>query len=98
MMAPPILMLDEPTASLDVRSARAFLARLREWAAECGTTLLVVTHRPDDVLELEAEAAVLLGGHLYGPYALEAWRSGEVAPAVHEFLGSLVHADDGAVS
>lgn len=43
---PRALVLDEPTASLDIRHEMAILELLREWA-EGGMTVLVVTHGLD---------------------------------------------------
>ncbi|AMR39266.1 ATP-binding protein [Pluralibacter gergoviae] len=40
---PNIVLLDEPTASLDEHTEKAFLARLENWLA--GRTLIVATHR-----------------------------------------------------
>jgi ABC-2 type transport system ATP-binding protein len=40
---PDLLVLDEPTAAMDVESRQAFWAAMREWAAE-GRTVLFATH------------------------------------------------------
>lgn len=40
---PPILVMDEPTSSMDNNTENALLERLKAWAA--GKTLLVATHR-----------------------------------------------------
>jgi len=56
---PPIVMADEPTASLDSKSGYAVISLLRRLAKEDGTTVLIVTHDPriqdvaDDVAYLE---------------------------------------------
>lgn len=44
LLAPPILMADEPTASLDAGMADAVAALLFELAGELAATLIVVTH------------------------------------------------------
>ena len=44
MMSPKLLIVDEPTASLDDNSADIVIALLLEIAAETGATLLVATH------------------------------------------------------
>lgn len=60
---PPVLLLDEPTASLD-RAGRGFLAhRLARLAGE-GRTVLVSTHARDDVLEAVHRTLVLEEGRL----------------------------------
>jgi len=45
--APAILVLDEPTANLDVAGATALFARLRVLREECRTTIVLVEHRAD---------------------------------------------------
>lgn len=60
---PELLLLDEPTAAMDVRSRRAFWAQARA-AADHGATILFATH---DLAEAEAVAGrvlVLAGGRL----------------------------------
>ena len=46
-----LLMLDEPTASLDANARAALVARLQE-LKEQGTAMIGVFHHPDDVLHL----------------------------------------------
>ncbi|MEL6921861.1 MAG: ATP-binding cassette domain-containing protein [Pseudomonadota bacterium] len=46
-----LLMLDEPTASLDATARAALVARLQELKA-AGTAMIGVFHHPDDVLHL----------------------------------------------
>ena len=58
---PRILLLDEPTSSMDAQSELAFLRQLRAACGDC--TLVVVTHRPA-VLELVQRIAVLDHGRL----------------------------------
>jgi putative ABC transport system ATP-binding protein len=43
---PPVVLADEPTASLDARNAEAVLELLLGLCAQHGATLLVVTHNP----------------------------------------------------
>ena len=45
---PPVLLLDEPTRSLDVEATLAFRARLVSLAREHGVTTLIATHDVDD--------------------------------------------------
>lgn len=58
--SPRALLLDEPTAGLDLVAARRFLSALRR-LARSGTTLLLVTHHIEEVLP-EIERVVLLRG------------------------------------
>jgi len=65
---PRILLMDEPTSSMDAQSEVAFLRQLREAASDC--TLIVVTHRPA-VLEMVQRIVVIDAGRVVmdGPKA-----------------------------
>ena len=54
--APNILVLDEPTASMDTSTEKIVLGRLKAWAKE--RTLVVVTHR-NTILELVDRVIVM---------------------------------------
>ena len=56
---PQILLMDEPTSSMDAQSEVAFLRQLKEASGRC--TLVMVTHRPA-VLELVQRIVVVDGG------------------------------------
>lgn len=58
---PQILLMDEPTSSMDAQSEIAFLRQLRDAAGQC--TLVMVTHRPA-VLELVSRVMVVDNGRL----------------------------------
>lgn len=58
---PQILLMDEPTSSMDAQSEMAFLRQLRDAAGTA--TLVVVTHRPA-VLELVQRIVVVDGGRV----------------------------------
>ena len=58
---PQILLMDEPTSSMDAQSEVAFLRQLKEASGHC--TLLMVTHRPA-VLELVQRVVVIDGGRV----------------------------------
>lgn len=55
---PRALLLDEPTAGLDVATRRRFLDTLRQLASQ-GTTLLLVTHHIEEIIP-EIDRVVLL--------------------------------------
>ena len=65
---PKILLMDEPTSSMDAQSELAFLRQLHESARGC--TLIMVTHRPA-VLELVQRIVVIDAGKVVmdGPKA-----------------------------
>ena len=66
--APRVLLMDEPTSSMDAQSEMAFLRQLKEAAKGC--TLIMVTHRPA-VLELVQRIVVVDAGRVVmdGPKA-----------------------------
>ena len=76
---PPILLLDEPTASMDHSSEDAIKRRLGEFSHN--KTLLIVTHRTS-LLDLVDRVVVLDGGRIVadGPKAqvVEALRQGRI--------------------
>jgi cobalt/nickel transport system ATP-binding protein len=57
---PTVLLLDEPTASLDGRARRAVLRAMQSTAS----TLLFATHDLDAALELDARVVLLKDGQL----------------------------------
>lgn len=79
---PPILLLDEPTGSMDHSSEEGIKQRLREFAK--GKTMLVITHRTS-LLELVDRIIVIDAGKIVadGPKAqvVEALRQGRIGKA-----------------
>jgi iron complex transport system ATP-binding protein len=67
----PLLLLDEPTAALDLRHQRDILALLRRLGRECGTTMVIVLHDLEQAAWVADRVAVLHRGRLYdtGPPA-----------------------------
>ena len=82
MLDPPILVLDEPTSSMDNSSEEILRNRLAEWNRN--KTLLLITHRAA-MLSLVDRLIVLDGGKIVadGPKeaVIEALRKGRVGPA-----------------
>lgn len=61
---PQVLLMDEPTSSMDAQSELLFLRQLREALGQAGgCTLVVVTHRPA-VLELVSRITVVDNGKI----------------------------------
>ena len=63
-MEPEILVLDEPTAGLDPRGREELLSQIRRYAAENGTTVLLVSHSMEDVAQAANKVLVMNGGHV----------------------------------
>ena len=61
---PAILLLDEPAAALDPASRASFLADVELVLGDRATTLVHVSHRPEEALRLADRVAVLVEGHL----------------------------------
>ena len=60
---PPLLVLDEPTANLDIRAREDFLALLHELKTG-GKTLLFSSHRLEEVTALADRVLLLEAGRL----------------------------------
>lgn len=60
---PPILVLDEPTASLDIRSREEFLILLRKLKQD-GKTMIFSSHHLEEVTALADRVLLLEGGRL----------------------------------
>ncbi|MBC8525192.1 MAG: ATP-binding cassette domain-containing protein, partial [Chlorobium phaeobacteroides] len=79
---PPILLLDEPTSSMDTSTEAIFKSRLKQFARN--KTMLVVTHR-SSLLELAERVLVMDSGRIVadGPKekVLEALRKGQIRRA-----------------
>lgn len=61
--APKILVLDEPTAAMDVESRRAFWASMRRYAAG-GRTILFATHYLEEADENADQVIVIAAGRM----------------------------------
>ena len=57
-----MLLLDEPSGALDGKSAALLLESLCAWARERSTTLVIVSHRIEDVLTVGGTLVVLDDG------------------------------------
>jgi ABC-2 type transport system ATP-binding protein len=63
--APRLLVLDEPTAAMDVESRRTFWASMRAYAAG-GRTILFATHYLEEADENADRVVVMAGGRVVG--------------------------------
>ena len=64
VMQPKVLLLDEPTASLDPIAAGEFLKAVERINREIGTTVIISEHRLDDVLPISDRVIVLDNGKI----------------------------------
>ena len=82
LLDPPLLLLDEPTSSMDNSSEEVLRSRLRDWSRN--KTLLLITHRTA-MLSLVDRLIVLDAGKIVadGPKeaVIEALRKGRIGPA-----------------
>jgi ABC-type sulfate/molybdate transport systems ATPase subunit len=62
--APDALLLDEPAAGLDTPTRAAFFADVERALADRATTVVLVSHRAEEVLGLADRVAVLVDGEL----------------------------------
>jgi ATP-binding cassette, subfamily C, bacterial LapB len=58
---PNVLILDEPTSSMDTGTEKAVISRLKNWARN--RTMIMVTHR-NSILELAERVLVIEGGSI----------------------------------
>jgi putative ABC transport system ATP-binding protein len=64
--SPPVLLLDEPTGPLDEESVAQVETLLQERMAS-GTSILLVTHDPDQAERLGSQRYRMVAGHLETP-------------------------------
>lgn len=64
-MQPDVLLLDEPTASLDPVAAVDFLSTVSRISREIGTTIIIIEHRLDEVLPRADRVIVMDEGRIY---------------------------------
>lgn len=65
-----LLMLDEPTSSLNITETKGLLACIREIARE-GIAVLFISHRLDEIMEVCDRVSVLRDGELISTYKKE---------------------------
>ncbi|WP_052745577.1 ABC transporter ATP-binding protein [Allosalinactinospora lopnorensis] len=62
---PAVLLLDEPAAGLDAQSRLAFLADLDQALADRTTTVVHVSHRPEEAMRLADRVVALFDGRVH---------------------------------
>ncbi len=71
---PLILFMDEPTSPLDPQTIEEFMRILQE-LAESGTTVVMVTHKPEDLEFMDSVIFMAQGGHLSYHGSVGAYKS-----------------------
>jgi len=92
---PEALLLDEPTAALDVLARRALFERLAATLAHTQVPVVVVVHEPSHARALGATLAVMEAGGVRPPCSWEALR---LAPASTYARAFITEADAAALS
>jgi ABC-type methionine transport system ATPase subunit len=87
---PDVLLLDEPTSSLDPRTAERLLDRLVRIRERRHLTMMMVTHRLSEASRMGGDLAVLIDGRVdsIGPV------DGIIANPPTEASGRFLHGDD----
>jgi putative ABC transport system ATP-binding protein len=85
MNEPTLLLVDEPTSSLDSERGRAVLDLLRRLTTERGLTTLMVTHERDQLVAADhvveiVDGRVARGATVPGPYAAGLATAAATAP------------------
>lgn len=84
---PDILLMDEPFGAVDPITRRELRAEMRRIHAETGKTILLVTHDPEEALELASHVVVLRDGRIEADGAPADLVAPDAAPFVRELLG-----------
>ncbi|SFF00343.1 energy-coupling factor transporter ATPase [Alteribacillus iranensis] len=63
-MNPQVLILDEPTASLDPKGKQEIIELLKEWHEEKRLTIIIVTHDMEEVADIASRAVVMHDGRI----------------------------------
>lgn len=81
-----ILLLDEPFAALGPSLKREMLDLVADVVAETGSTLLMVSHDPDDARRICSDAILVSGGVALPPMKTQALLD-DPPPALRDYLG-----------
>ena len=87
VIAPPVLLLDEPLSNLDPTLRRTTRDELRGMLRRQGVTALFVTHDQEDAFAVADRVAFLSGGKLQQVGTPESLYDSPASRAVAEFIG-----------
>lgn len=88
VLEPAVLMLDEPTANLDVTVRRRFREELSFVLRERARGVLLITHDPADAFELADRVAVMEEGRIVQTGSPDALTTDPATPFVATFTGA----------
>lgn len=90
-LTPKLVIMDEPTSSLDVASRDSFIELIRKLNRELGIAFLIITHDLKLSSELSNKMIVLYGGHI-----METGDTKEILEKPrHPYTRGLIHASVG---
>jgi iron(III) transport system ATP-binding protein len=84
---PQVLLMDEPFASVDVVLRRALRRECRLLLRERGTTTVLVTHDPDEALDIADRIAVMAAGRIVQFGTPQDLYEAPAAPSVGSIFG-----------
>lgn len=83
---PEIILLDEPTSSLDPQSSTRLLELIRDINRQNNTTIIIVTHIPEHARRIAARAMILVKGKIQEQGEIEAVFENPQSPATSDFI------------
>ncbi|MCD6372249.1 MAG: ATP-binding cassette domain-containing protein [Thermococcus sp.] len=84
---PPLILLDEPFANLDVQTRSRLIGEMKRWREELGFTALHVTHSFEEAVSLGDRVGVMLDGRLVQVGNVREVFSKPASEEVARFLG-----------
>lgn len=94
MTDPEILILDEPGTGLDVLARERLLATIKNLAAAQDTTIIYVTHYPEEILPSFDKALLLRNGTVYKIGATQELFTSEVMSDFFSYPVHIAYAGD----
>ena len=87
VVEPPLILMDEPFANLDVQTRSRLINEMKRWRKELGFTALHVTHSFEEAVSLGDRVGVMLDGRLVQAGSVRGVFSRPSGEEVARFLG-----------
>ncbi|ASJ07588.1 tungstate ABC transporter ATP-binding protein WtpC [Thermococcus pacificus] len=87
VVEPPLILMDEPFANLDVQTRSRLINEMKRWRKELGFTALHVTHSFEEAVSLGDRVGVMLNGRLVQVGSVREVFSRPASEDVARFLG-----------